>query len=279
MRKERFLGALLALVAAPGILLAAGQRVSPPSLAFSAPLSAPAAAVPALFGPVHGVPGLAAAAVPAVPLLSPSAAPSGALEAAAPAAAQPLRLLITGAPGAGKGEASKRLSRDYGLVHISAGDLLRDYAKTDPEIAAVMRRGDLVPVELVVGLVRERLAQADVAQRGFVLDGFPRRLAEAEALHAEIAAGRIVIDAVIVLDVPKAELKRRILGRGRADDNEDVFDHRMDIYDHVTLPAVAHMTSRLPALKPDVGATSGVEASYALVKSAVDGFLAAPRRP
>src|SRR5690242_3051804 len=71
----------------------------------------------------------------------------------------PMRLIITGPPGSGKGETSKLLSKEFGLVHVAAGDLLRQYAKTDPATAAIMNRGDLVPAKLVVRLVSERLAQ------------------------------------------------------------------------------------------------------------------------
>jgi adenylate kinase len=219
----------------------------------------------------------AAANVATVPALGlgtpPLSAP--ALDARAfPAAAPPPRLIIAGAPGSGKGEASKRLARDYGIVHVSSGELLREHALPHPDVAAAMNRGELVPTELVVGLVRERLSRPDAVERGFILDGSPRRLEEAEQLRAEIAAGRIAVDALILLDVPEDELLRRVLGRGRSDDSEDVFRRRLDIYRRDTVPAVASLARDLPVLTPDVATAAGVEESYARVKAAVEAHRA-----
>jgi len=269
---------MMGLLKKPAALLAAALFSV---LAFPASSSAQTVRVAAVPEAVFAGPGAGVAAgaadVATVPALGPGRAflSAPALDARAlPAAAAPPRLIITGAPGSGKGEASTRLARDYGIVHISAGDLLREHALTHPEIAATMNRGELVPSDLVVRLVRERLAQPDVVARGFVLDGFPRRREEAEQLEAEIIAGRIAVDAMISLDVPEEELLRRILSRGRRDDSEDVFRRRMEIYRRDTLPAVAQLARRLPLLTPDVATTTDVEAGYARVKAALDAHRA-----
>lgn len=161
-----------------------------------------------------------------------------------------VRLIITGPPGSGKGTYSQLLSRQYGIPHISVGALLRDYARTRPEVAARMATGKLVDTELVLRVVSERLKLDDVIERGFILDGFPRRVVEARALKTML--GRGGIDAVIALDVPQPELLRRILGRGRADDSEEVFFERMRIYREDTLPAMKLFRKNKPVIAPDV---------------------------
>lgn len=246
---------ILVARARPVPAVGAGAAVS--AVSASAPL-APALATPSLV--------LSASTPSPLPLL-----------AAAPAAA-PLRLIIAGAPGSGKGEASKRLARDYGIVHVSSGDLLREHARSHPEVAAAMSRGELVPTELVVGLVRERLARPDAVARGFILDGSPRSPAEAAILRAEIAAGRVAVDALILLDVPDDELLRRVLGRGRSDDTEAVFRRRMEIYRRETVPAVESLRQDLPTLTPDVADSPGAETGYARVKAAVESHLARAER-
>lgn len=202
--------------------------------------------------------------------------PGGTETGAAPAPAPPLgprvlnrpvRLIITGPPGSGKGTYSKLLSREYGIPHISVGDLLRDYAKNHPEVEALMSQGKLVSTELVLRVVQERLRQADARERGFILDGFPRRVAEAKALKAML--GRKSVDAVLSLEVPEEELLRRILARGRADDNPEVFKERMRIYRENTVPAAALFRKGRPVLTPDVSGP-GVEANYSGLKAQFD---------
>jgi adenylate kinase len=180
---------------------------------------------------------------------------------------RPVRLIITGPPGSGKGTYSQLLSREYGIPHISVGELLRSYAKARPDVAAIMAQGRLVPTDLVLRVVRERLARPDVVERGFILDGFPRRVVEARALESML--GKDGVDAVIALDVPEAELLRRILARGRADDNPSVFTERMRIYREDTLPAAAIFRKGRAVLAPDV-AGSVVETNYRALRSRFD---------
>jgi adenylate kinase len=183
---------------------------------------------------------------------------------------KPLRLVIMGPPASGKGTYAQRLARDYGVVHISAGDLLREYAKTHPETAEIMQRGDLVPAELVVGLVRERLRQADVQQRGFLLDGFPRRLEEARALREMMVEEGIALDAAIRLEVPEHELLRRVLARGRADDTEATFRNRMKVYRRDTLPAMREISRGTTVVRPPLAVGPGADANYRAVRRELD---------
>ncbi|MCX5797389.1 MAG: nucleoside monophosphate kinase [Elusimicrobia bacterium] len=190
--------------------------------------------------------------------------------AAAPVASKPLRLIITGPPGSGKGTYSEKIAAEYGVVHISVGELLRSYAATHPEVAKVMATGKLVDSKLVLDVVRQRLSQSDIKERGFILDGFPRRSEEAAALQEML--GDAGVDGVIELKVPEGELLRRILARGRADDKADVFKERMKIYREQTVPAVERFKSGAPVLAPEVSGSS-IEANYARVKAALGGLL------
>jgi len=190
--------------------------------------------------------------------------------AAETASPKALRLVITGPPGSGKGTFSERISNDYGLAHISAGELLRAYAKSRPKLAATMAAGRLVDSRLVLRLMRERLAKPDAAERGFILDGFPRRRREAEALKRML--GPAGLDGVILLQVPQKELLRRVLARGRNDDRAAVFRERMRIYREQTVPAAKLLLSAAPALRPEVSGPN-VAANYARVRAALAGLV------
>ncbi|MBI4423208.1 MAG: nucleoside monophosphate kinase [Elusimicrobia bacterium] len=185
----------------------------------------------------------------------------------------PLGLILMGPPGSGKGAMSARLSSDFGLAHVSSGDLLRERAKTDPRVAEDILRGRLVPVEVVAEVVEERLAREDARLRGFILDGFPRRLEEAEALLGMSRRLGLRLDALLRLEAPEDELLRRVLARGRPDDTETVFRNRMRDYRALTAPVYGFLASWVPLLAPDVAAPD-VEAAYRSVKRAV---LSLPR--
>jgi len=151
------------------------------------------------------------------------------------------RVLFLGPPGAGKGTQAARLARALGVPHVSTGDMLREAVAAGTELGrraeAIMQRGDLVPDELVVALVEERLGREDAAC-GYLLDGFPRNVAQAEALAGALAAD--AIETAILLEVPEAELVARLLKRaeeqGRADDNEDTIRRRLAVYREETEP-------------------------------------------
>jgi adenylate kinase len=127
-----------------------------------------------------------------------------------------MQLVLMGAPGSGKGTQAQRLVERYGIPQISTGDLLRAARDSGTEIGlrakAVMDSGGLVSDEIVLGIIHERLAKADAA-RGFILDGFPRNIAQAEALAALLASLKKPLDVVVQFDVNYAEIVKRISGR------------------------------------------------------------------
>lgn len=256
------------LAAGLAAALAAGPaRAQVRPVPVEAPLAAaPSVLLPALPALSAPLPVLQAARLPAPAPLAELPRLQG-LPANEPAAAlgRPLRLVIAGPPGSGKGTHSKRLARDFGVVHVSAGDLLRERAKTDPALDEIMRRGQLVPADVVVRLVEERLAQPDARERGFVLDGFPRRLVEAEALERM----GLALDALILLDVQEEELLRRIRGRGRSDDSEAVFRGRMKVFREETGPAIERLKARLPVVAPDLSAPD-IDTNYGRVRAALE---------
>jgi adenylate kinase len=151
----------------------------------------------------------------------------------------PVSVILIGPPGAGKGTQGRRLAEQFGLVHLSPGRILRETAATDsPEadrIRAVMAAGELVPSELVDSLVRERL-QALTADRGFVLDGYPRTAEEARALRTTLARlGRSEPRPVVIwLDVARDELLARLRRRRgqeqRPDDSDEAVARRLEVY-------------------------------------------------
>jgi len=163
------------------------------------------------------------------------------------------RLLFLGPPGAGKGTQAQRLALREGLLHLSTGDLLRAevHAGTPlgQEAQAVMARGELVSDALVLAIVRSRLEQHS---GGWLLDGFPRNLAQAEALDQLLASLNQRIEKVVLLEVDDAVLIQRLLGRGRSDDNAVVIANRLVVYRDQTAPLIAHyeglgLLSRLDA--------------------------------
>jgi len=162
-----------------------------------------------------------------------------------------MRLILLGPPGAGKGTQAKVLVDTYGIPQLSTGDILRNAIanKTPLGLAAkeVMDRGDLVSDEIVNGIVSERLDAAD-CKNGFVLDGFPRTIPQAEALDKMLAEKGMHLNAVVEIKAEPETLIARIINRAResaaatgqtrADDNEDVLRNRLNVYREQTAPLV-----------------------------------------
>lgn len=155
-----------------------------------------------------------------------------------------MRIVLLGAPGSGKGTQGEKLVTHFGIPKISTGDALRAARKAGTELGkkaqAAMDAGALVADEIVIGIVEERLAEAD-AQRGFILDGFPRNLAQARVLDDMLLRlGQPAIDKAVHLAVDDEEIVRRLLDRavkeGRVDDKEDVIRHRITVYNDETHP-------------------------------------------
>jgi len=157
------------------------------------------------------------------------------------------RLIFVGPPGAGKGTQSKFLADSHQIPHISTGDILRESvaAKTALGVKAqgYMDRGELVPDQLVIDLIRERLGKSD-AQSGWILDGFPRNVAQAEFLDVLLDELNQGCDRVINFDVPDEVLVTRMLSRGRKDDNEDTIRRRLEVYREQTAPLINYYESR-----------------------------------
>jgi adenylate kinase len=156
-----------------------------------------------------------------------------------------MNLILLGPPGAGKGTQGYRLSERYNIPEISTGDILRSAVhKGTPlgrEAKSYMDRGALVPDEVMIGIIRERLAQDDT-ERGFILDGFPRTVAQAEALSRLSEEQQRPIEHVISIEVPQEELLQRLAGRrqleGRQDDTDEAIRHRLEVYERETAPLI-----------------------------------------
>ncbi len=177
-----------------------------------------------------------------------------------------MMLILFGPPGAGKGTQAARLVARHGFAHISTGDMLRAAVAAGSELGrqvkAIMDRGELVPDELILALVRERLQQPDCA-RGVILDGFPRTLAQAKALDRLLAELGRRIDAVIALEVPDEVLLSRIenrireTGGARSDDNVDTLKRRLEVYHQQTRPLLDYY--RRQGLLYEVDGTRTIE--------------------
>ncbi|HEV2777769.1 MAG TPA: adenylate kinase [Actinophytocola sp.] len=149
------------------------------------------------------------------------------------------RVVLVGPPGAGKGTQATTLSSRLGVPHISTGDLFRAHIDAETELGRKVKgfldAGRLVPDEVTNEMVRERLEEPDIAN-GFLLDGFPRNVTQANLLNKILAENDEKLDAVIELQVDEETLVQRLLARGRADDNEEVIRHRQSVYRSETAP-------------------------------------------
>ncbi|HEY1513298.1 MAG TPA: adenylate kinase [Gaiellaceae bacterium] len=170
-----------------------------------------------------------------------------------------MNLLVLGPQGAGKGTQAKRISAEYEIPHVATGDMFRALdASTElgREVGEFMARGDLVPDALTVEMIENRLAEPDAAD-GFVLDGFPRNLAQARALDAMLGGIGRVLDAILFFAISDEIGMERALSRaaleGRADDTREVIAHRLEIYHRETEPIVEHYrtTGKLIPLHAD----------------------------
>jgi adenylate kinase len=208
---------------------------------------------------------------------------------------------MLGAPGSGKGTQAQRLQKEHGLPQISTGDLLRkavaDKTALGQKAKKAMDAGELVSDEIVLGMIKERLAQPD-AKKGFLLDGFPRNTAQADSLDALLGELKLKLDTVVLLDVDFDVLMKRLTGRRtcsktgavlniyfsppaelaackkaggeliqRADDNEETIRNRLQVYERQTAPLIAYYTKR--GLLKTIAATGEVDAIYARFKGAL----------
>jgi adenylate kinase len=154
-----------------------------------------------------------------------------------------VRVVLLGPPGAGKGTQAQKLSEKLGIPQISTGDLFRKNISEGTPLGLEAKRyldaGDLVPSELTNKLVEDRIEQPDAAD-GFILDGYPRSVAQAQALDDMLARHDTKLDAVVEFQVCEEELFKRLKGRGRADDTEEVIHNRMQVYRDETEPLLEY---------------------------------------
>ena len=159
-----------------------------------------------------------------------------------------MRLLLIGAPGAGKGTQAQRLAQRFGIAHISSGDLLRQHVKDQTSLGQTIKsyvsNGDLVPDAVVMDMLRKPVVAA-VAAGGYVLDGFPRTVEQAKASFPTARALGAEVQAAVHLDVAREELVRRLLSRRRGqDDTEAVIEHRLQVYLDKTVPLLEYYAGR-----------------------------------
>lgn len=154
-----------------------------------------------------------------------------------------MRLILFGPPGAGKGTQAAKITEKYATAHISTGDMLRAAVRNGTELGQLaksyMDKGELVPDGVVIGIIKDRIAEGD-AKSGFMLDGFPRTVPQAEALSEMLNSTGASIDAVVSIEVNDEEIVKRIVERqkieGREDDTEDVVRNRLKVYRNQTEP-------------------------------------------
>ena len=184
------------------------------------------------------------------------------------------RLVLLGPPGAGKGTQAKILCEKLGIAHISTGDMLRRAAEEGTEIGLkakeIMNSGHLIPDDLMVSVIRERVAKSDCA-KGYILDGFPRTVPQAEALKKVLAEEDAALAGVILFDVYDADIKARLANRrsaeSRVDDSAEVQEKRLKVYREQTEPLIEYY--RGLCLLSSVDGTGSIEDVTARLVEAV----------
>lgn len=185
-----------------------------------------------------------------------------------------MNILVLGPQGSGKGTQAKRISSEYDIPHVSTGDMFRaldESSELGREVKQIMDRGDLVPDDVTMRLLRERLSSAGV-ESGFILDGFPRNLPQAQALDAMLREIGRKLDAIFFFDLDDDTAKERALGRaheeGRADDTPETIARRLAVYHEQTEPVVEYYrtTGKLVPLH----AARSVEEVYTEIQQALE---------
>lgn len=148
-------------------------------------------------------------------------------------------LILFGPPGAGKGTQADLLKDKFNLLHLSTGDILREEVSNNTDLGQQAKKfmdsGELVTDELIIGMIKNKIDSTKNVE-GFLFDGFPRTISQAEALDAMLLSNSLSIDKVISLEVDDNVLTQRLLSRGRSDDNEETIKNRLNVYKNQTLP-------------------------------------------
>ncbi|MDZ7692100.1 MAG: adenylate kinase [Balneolaceae bacterium] len=156
-----------------------------------------------------------------------------------------MRIIIFGPPGAGKGTQAQKIAEEYDIPHLSTGEIFRTAIKNETKLGkkvkSILDSGDLVPDETVVDLVEEEL-EKNQYDEGYILDGFPRTVPQAEAFDAYLESNDEALDSFLVLQVPEDELIERILsrGEGRSDDTKEGIKNRLEVYHSETAPVLKY---------------------------------------
>lgn len=187
----------------------------------------------------------------------------------------PLRMVILGRQGSGKGTQSARLVEAYGCVHVSTGDVLRAAVAEGSELGraaeAVMAAGGLVGDEIMNEIVRQRLSRTDVAAGGVLLDGYPRTADQADALESALADLGQTLTAAVNIDVPIEEVKARMIERGRSDDTAEAISRRLALYEEQTAPLLEWFRRR--GLLATVDGFGTPDEVFGRLTAVVDGRL------
>ncbi len=188
-----------------------------------------------------------------------------------------LNIVLFGPPGSGKGTQAEKLIEKYNLIHISTGDLLRaevaEQTKLGVEAKKIMDAGELVPDEIVIGMIRKKLEEHK-DDPGFIFDGFPRTVEQARELRKALTDYDERVTMLISLQVPREELVKRLIKRGeesgRSDDNEETINNRIDVYDRQTVPVTYYyekMHKHIP-----VDGMGSIEEIFKRIVKEIDGF-------
>jgi adenylate kinase len=179
-----------------------------------------------------------------------------------------MRVLLIGAPGAGKGTQAQYIAEQFGITHISSGDLLRKHMADGTAIGRAVReyveRGDLVPDTIIMNMLYKPVVAAN-ASGGYVLDGFPRTVEQAEAAYRVAGELGVAIQIALHIDVPQDELVRRLLARRRGnEDTEEVIAHRIEVYEAKTKPMLDYYAQRETLVRVN-GARPVSEVTWSIV--------------
>ena len=184
-----------------------------------------------------------------------------------------MRIVLLGAPGSGKGTQTDAIIARYGVSTVATGDLLRAEVAAGTELGQrakpYMDAGDLVPFDIVLGMIENGLKTlATTNPKGFMMDGFPRDLSQAEALDQILAKINQPLDLVLFFEVDYEEIVKRLLGRGRADDNEETIRNRLRVYEEKTAPLIDYYTRK--GLLRTVKGTGTIEEIGGRIRAVLD---------